>query len=65
MVRKIHCSPRVPRFGSEHPHGGLEPSVIPASGDLCLLMASYMHVVHTHTYIHTHIKNYKPSKNKN
>jgi len=33
VVKNIGCSPRVPRFNSQHPHGGSQLSVTPVSGD--------------------------------
>ena len=68
MVKSAGCSCKEPRFNSQHPHGGSQPSITPAPGDLMLssgLCGHCMHMylsiytvtythTHTHTYIYTH-----------
>jgi hypothetical protein len=34
VVKSTGCSYRAPRFNSQHPHGGSQPSIIPVPGDL-------------------------------
>lgn len=61
MVKSTCCPCRVPGFGSQHPHGCSQPSVIIIPEQKCLLLASTdssTHRVHTNSWEHTliHIK---------
>jgi hypothetical protein len=39
LVKSIGCSPKGPRFDSQHPHGSSQLSIISVSGIGCMLLA--------------------------
>lgn len=52
-VKSTCCSDRGPRFGSQPPHGGLQPSKIPVPGDLTPSSHFWGHQTHMlHIYSH-------------
>lgn len=60
VVMIARCSCRRPRFGSQHPYGGSQPSLSPVPTDLMPSSGLHGHQAHTWcTHMHaskTHIK---------
>lgn len=52
-VRSMGCSTRGPKFESEHPHGGSQPSLTPGQGDGTSSYGLHRHLgthmIHSHT----------------
>jgi hypothetical protein len=65
-VKSTGCSSRGPEFNSQHPHGGLQPSIM-GSDALFWHAGAHAGRAHTHTHTHTHtqqIFNKKPNQTK-
>ena len=55
VIKNTGCSCRGPRFSSQHPHGGSQPSVTPAPGNLMPSSGLSWHPpTHTETPTYTH-----------
>ena len=49
-VKSTCCSCRGPRFSSQRPHGGPQPSVTPVPGDPSSPLKELTHMIHAHTH---------------